>query len=154
MRNGPWNLTDGPNYGWGIAVQEGRLVWAGNDSGSQFIEVTKKQPTDPALNEAKHKRGFDAYTAAFRQTHGAFGYGELGLPNVEAMGAWDDAMLTAYATQWGVPLVAVPDFIYWVRWQCVDLDYSVAPPGDNAAAGSTDGGPCCDHQLKGVLCTT
>lgn len=131
IRNGPWDVVDGPNYAWGIAAQEGRIIWAGNDSGSQFIEVTKRQPGDPGVDVAKHLRGMNAYWAAFLQTHGAFGYGELAFPNVEAMGAWPEVQLRTYATQWGVPAGALDDFVYWVRWQCIDFDYTTTVPPDN-----------------------
>jgi hypothetical protein len=129
LRNGPLNLVDGANYGWANDAFEGVITHCGNDSGSQWVEITKRLPSDPQPDEAKHARGMLAYnTAGMDLTNGHFGWGELGYPNVAEMGSWDDATLTAYATSRGVPAASISDFIYWVRWQCIDFDYSTPTP--------------------------
>lgn len=136
-RNGPADVVDPPNYAWGIAVQEGRIVWAGNDSGSQFVEVTKRLASDPAsFNQALYDQGASAWRGHFLLTHGHDGYGELGYPNVEQMGAWTDAAIVAYATAWGVPAALHAALTYWIRWTTIDFDYTAAdttPPAAPAA---------------------
>lgn len=139
FRNGPFNLTDNPNYAWGIAQGDGIMLMAGNDSGSQFIEITKRLPTDSTPNETLFKAGHAAYHRIFTETHGAFGYGELGYPNVELMGSWDDATLQAYAIAHGMPASDLAAFTYWVRFSTTDYDYTV-PPNDTTppAAPASD----------------
>ena len=141
LRNGPLHLVDGANYAWANDAFEGRILHLGNDSGSQYVEITKRLPTDAANpDEAKLARGLLAYnTAGMDLTHGHDGAGELGYPNVTEMGSWDDVALGAYAAARGIPGASIADFIYWVRWKCIDFDYStpapdVTPPAPPTAA--------------------
>lgn len=136
MRNGPLDIVDGANYGWANDAFEGRILHLGNDSGSQYVEITKRLATDPQPDEAKHGRGVLAYnTAKMDLTHGHGGWGELGQPNIAEMGSWSDMVLTTYLTAKGVPAGSLADVIYWIRWACIDFDYSTdtTPPAPPAA---------------------
>lgn len=127
LRNGPLDLVDGANYGWACDAFEGRILHLGNDSGSQYVEITKRLPTDPQPDTAKLARGVLAYnTAKMDLTHGHGGVGEIGFPNAAEMGSWDDVLLTQYLTNQGIPPASVGDVVYWVRWVCVDFDYTAA----------------------------
>ena len=55
MAHGIWSMC--PNYPGLVACPKGRLVMAGNDSRSQFVEVTKRLPTDPASTRGAFARG-------------------------------------------------------------------------------------------------
>ena len=130
FRNGPWNLVDCPNYAWPVDVSEGRLVMAGNDSGSQFVEVTKRLPTDPAPNEGAFARGFATYNQYLRETQGAFGYNEVGFANVEQLAALSDSALAQEFLAAGIPSSAHADLIYWMRFTCADYDLTQQPAID------------------------
>jgi hypothetical protein len=141
LRNGPWDQVDYPNYAWGIAIQEGRIVWAGNDSGNQFVELTKRLASDPAPSVAAINRGAQSFHSRFLHTHGKDGYGELGHPNVERMGSWTDSQISTYFMALGVPAAELADLTTWVRWMCVDYDYTSdttppAPPTSDLALTS------------------
>lgn len=131
LRNGQWSHVDPPNYSWGIDVHAGKFIWFGHEGGSQLVEVTARQPGDPVLTdpqESKVINGQAIYQKYFLQTHGAFGYGELGYPNVEEMGSWTDATLLGYLVSWGGTAAEAPDFTAWVRHRTCDLDYTAPPP--------------------------
>lgn len=129
---GPLDLTAFPGYSWGIAVGQGRLVSVGSAGGSQFIEVTKRQPSDPTPDVARITRGHRAHTHGSSPSMGlltgAYGQNALGYPQVDQWGAWDDAALRAFGLAHGIPEASVEDWIVWVRWMCVDNDYATAPP--------------------------
>lgn len=129
--HGPLNGASSPGYAWGIAVGYGMAVVQGNAGGWQVMRVTKRQPSDPEPDRNKYTRGGDAYNFGSRPSmslsHGAEGQGRLGYPTVDSMGAWADVDLRAYGKANGIPAVAVDDWVYWVRWNTIDMDYAPLP---------------------------
>ncbi len=130
--NGPLFDVEYPNYAWGIAIGGGRILDVGSAAGWQFIEITKRLPTDPIVDVTRYQNGLRAYThgstPSMALLHGAYGQGKLGLPTVDEMGSWDDDTLRAYGLAHGIPSVDVEDWIYWVRIMTVDNDYSTVTP--------------------------
>ena len=113
---------------------------AGNDSGSQFVEVTKRLPTDPAPNEGAFARGFATWNRYLREKHGAFGYNEIGFYNVEQLSMLVDSELVLRFTLLGIPSAECADLIYWMRYTCADYDLIQTPAvdADPPAAPSHD----------------
>ena len=129
-RNGPGDMVDPPNYAWAVAVHEGRMVVAGNDSGSSFIEVTKRQPTDVIPNLTAFVAGYNAYKAKLNVSHGDHGYGEIGYPNVEQLAAMPSAERDAYFLAQGFTAADLPNLREWVRHSTCDYDNTAPPPVD------------------------
>jgi len=116
----------------------------GNAAGSQVWEATAKLASDPVVNFATYDRGAAIWRQYFLLTHGHDGYGELGHPNIEAMGSWTDAQISIYANVWAVPSGSFPvtlfngttaqatiaDLIYYVRFMTCDFDYTAQPAPD------------------------
>jgi len=145
LKNGPGDLADPPNYTWAITVgPPGRIMAFGNAAGSQVWEATAKLASDPVVNFATYDRGAAIWRQYFLLTHGHDGYGELGHPNIEAMGSWTDAQISIYANVWAVPSGSFPvtlfngttaqatiaDLIYYVRFMTCDFDYTAQPAPD------------------------
>lgn len=135
--NGPLNTNKAPGYSWPVGVGDGHIVSSGNAAGWQFIDITQRLPGDADVDQVKWGHGQAAYHATGEMCllHGPSGQGELGFPTIEEMGSWDDARLRGYATQWGVssaPATAtyskLDAFVYFVRCETSDQDYTVAPP--------------------------
>jgi hypothetical protein len=134
MRNGPLSRCDAPGYAWAIAVGNGRIVAKGNAAGSQFMEVTKRQPGDPEPDFTKWTAGRKAYNdSGLALLHGPDGQGELGLSNMEEWGSWTDAEISAFVLAAGMPQASVVNFISYVRSSTVDHDYSTTPNDAPAA---------------------
>jgi len=129
---GPAAVSSMPGYSWGIAVGQGRLVSVGSAGGSQFLEVTKRQPTDPTPDIPRITRGHRAHTHGsdppIALLAGGYGQNTLGYPSIDQWGAWDDATLRAFGLAHGIPEASVDDWMVWVRWMCVDNDYAPPPP--------------------------
>jgi len=128
--NGPAEWCRIPGYGWGLAVRHGRIILQGSAGGWQFIEYTKKQPTDPNIDFARVVTFANNHWnlgSTLALTHGPWGQGELGLPMMEELGSWDDDTLRAFFTSHGI--ADTEEGIYFVRANTVDFDYSgVEPP--------------------------
>ncbi len=135
LKNGPLNLVDAPGYAWAIGVGKGRVIFQGGAGGWQMIEITKRQPTDPAMDAGRAKRGRVAYNfnpggSPMFLTHGPGLEGELGFPRYEELGAMDEAALSAYVTSRGIPAESVADVAYMIQIKAVDFDYSAPAPVD------------------------
>jgi hypothetical protein len=131
LRNGPLDKVEGPDYAWAFAIGQGRMIATGSAGGSQCLEITMRQPTDPQPDTKRWNNGKEAYTNGsmppMALTHGPMGEGELGLPTVDEMGSWPDGRLRAYGLANGIPAQSIDDWMYWVRWSTIDQDYTATP---------------------------
>ena len=128
LRMGPMNQVDLSDYSFCSDIFANELSLWGNDAGAQEQVVVARTASDPTPSESAIIRGADAWAAYMASTHGAGGYGELGLPNVEDMGGWTDSAITAYLPVWGVPTASIADVITFVRWYTHHLDYTAPAP--------------------------
>lgn len=133
LANGPQNLCFAPEYAWGgPGIGDGKLIYSGNAAGWQCWECTRRLPTDMVYDDAKYDRAIAAYRDASKMyiAHGASGQNRLGFPSFEEIGSWEDARIKNYAKLWGIPEDRLDDFLYMIRWETQDQDYSTAPPVD------------------------
>lgn len=117
-------------YPWAPVVGAGKLVCMGHAAGWMLLDVTRRLPDDPVPNLSLWQAGRDAYHfsslpggAPMALTHGPFGQGEIGFPTIDEMGAWSDDAIRSYAAAY-MPADKLDAFLYFVRQQCCDNDYS------------------------------
>jgi hypothetical protein len=138
MPSGPLNLCDAPAYAFCVGVGNGRILSVGSAAGWQCVEITKRLATDAEPNETLWEQGRDAYYMADESPHqiggppmallhGPNGYGELGKPTMDDLGAMNDSTLDAYALANAIPSGSLAAFRHFVRHNTADVDYS-APP--------------------------
>lgn len=121
-----------PNYGWPIGIGHGRIYLQGSAGAWQQTEITKKQPTDPVIDVNRYD---SFYTNVWEHSllsmaHGPSGQGELGLPNIEEIGSWDDDTVRNFFSSEGVPSSQLDNGLSFVRDATVNIDYSgvIEPP--------------------------
>ena len=128
MLNGPADQCRRPHYSWAVAARHGRIIHQGSGGAYQFVEITKRLPTDPVLDGGRADFGLNSgwRPAQIALTHGSCGEGELGFPTVDELGEWDDATLIPYLLSHGVKQEKVEDVVYWIRSMTVENVYEPA----------------------------
>ena len=121
LPNGPSSYLTPPGYAWGLDAYAGIIIGAGNAAGSQWQELTKRQPGQPDIDIWRWRRGIEAFNASGVGpiVHGSSGgQGLLGFPTWESMTGWTDDEVTAEMRRMGVAEESLADVLYCVRWVC------------------------------------
>jgi hypothetical protein len=134
---GPTEYFTGASYPWMITSGQG-AVWFAPTGSNGLYRMTKRQPTDPAINVSLYTRGRQLYRSAapsFTLSHGEDFQGQFGLPVPDELAAMSDPDLAAYwraGLGTGIPRTFtdadVAALIYYTRWNAVPPSGPPPPP--------------------------